>query len=75
MTFFWRLVGSARRRQGARCRIRGLSAVPGNLYVQGLPDFWRLLYTISRDWGERTVIVVEIVNHAQYDKWFPYRGR
>jgi len=44
-----------------------------NLYVEDLPSFWRLLYTIVRDRGERYVVVVEIVDHATYDKWFPGR--
>src|SRR5438552_967619 len=46
-----------------------------NLYVEDLPGFWRLLYTIVRLGHERHVVVVEIVDHAQYDKWFPGRGR
>lgn len=47
----------------------------GNLYVEDLPSFWRLLYTISQAGNERHVVVVEIVDHRQYDKWFPNRGR
>lgn len=45
-----------------------------NLYVEDLPDFRRLLYTLVRVGVERHV-VVEIVDHARYDKWFPSRGR
>ncbi len=44
-----------------------------NLYVEDLPSFWRLLYTIVRDRGERYVVIVEIVDHAAYSKWFPGR--
>ena len=44
-----------------------------NLYVEDLPSFWRLLYTIVRDRGERYIVVVEIVDHEIYDKWFPGR--
>lgn len=36
-----------------------------NLYVEDLADFWRLLYTIRKDLGERYVIVLRIVDHAQ----------
>lgn len=46
-----------------------------NLYVEDLPSFWRLLYTIVRDRGERYVVVVEIADHEAYDRWFPGRGR
>ncbi len=46
-----------------------------NLYVEDLPSFWRLLYTVSRDRGERYVVVVRIVDHAAYGKWFPGRRR
>ncbi len=46
-----------------------------NLFVEDLPSFWRLLYTIVRDRGERYVVVVEIADHAAYDRWFPSRGR
>ncbi|MHB8634576.1 MAG: hypothetical protein ACYDBQ_11545 [Thermoplasmatota archaeon] len=45
-----------------------------NLYCLDLPDFWRLLYTIVRIGGQRYVIVLEIVDHAGYDKWFPNKG-
>ena len=46
-----------------------------NLYVEDLPSFWRLLYTIVRERGERYIVVVEIVDHRRYSKWFPDRGR
>lgn len=46
-----------------------------NLYVEDLPSFWRFLYTVSRDRGERFVVVVRIVDHATYSKWFPGRRR
>lgn len=46
-----------------------------NLYVEDLPDYWRLLYTIARLDGRAVVIVVEIVDHATYDRWFHGRGR
>ncbi len=46
-----------------------------NLYVEDLPSFWRLLYTIVRDRGARYIIIVEIVDHETYSRWFPGRGR
>lgn len=46
-----------------------------NLYAEDLPSFWRLLYTIVRDRGERYIVVVEIVDHETYSRWFPGRGR
>lgn len=45
-----------------------------NLYVVDLPSFWRLLYTVVRERGTRYIIVVEIVDHGTYSKWFPGRG-
>ena len=46
-----------------------------NLFVEDLPSFWRLLYTVVRDRGERYVVVVEIVDHKNYDRWFRGRDR
>ncbi len=46
-----------------------------NLFVEDLPSFWRLLYTIVREHGERYIVVVEIVAHEKYDRWFQRRGR
>ena len=41
-----------------------------NLYVEDLPSFWRLLYTIVRDRGERYIVIVEIVDHETYSRRF-----
>ena len=46
-----------------------------NLYVEDLPSFWRLLYTIVRDRGERYIVVIEICGHEAYDRWFGERRR
>jgi len=46
-----------------------------NLFVEDLPSFWRLLYSIVRDRGERYIVIVEIVDHRTYDGWFRGRGR
>ena len=45
-----------------------------NLFVEDLPSFWRLLYTIVHEGNDRVVVVIEIVNHRAYDRWFPGRG-
>ena len=41
-----------------------------NLYVVDLPSWWRFLYTITRDGTTRYIVVVEIVDHDTYNKWF-----
>lgn len=46
-----------------------------NLYVEDLPSFWRLLYTIVRGGGRRYVAVIAIVDHRTYSRWFPGRER
>ena len=46
-----------------------------NLFVEDLPSFWRFLYTIVRDRGERYIVVVEVVDDKTYDGWFRGRGR
>lgn len=46
-----------------------------NLFVEDLPSFWRLIYSIAREGNERHLLILEIVDHATYDKWFPGRGR
>jgi hypothetical protein len=45
----------------------------GNLYVEDLPSFWRLLYSVGRRQGERYVPVVAIVDHRTYSHWFGRR--
>ena len=46
-----------------------------NLYVEDLPSFWRLLYTVVRVEGERILVVLEIVDHRAYSRWFPGRRK
>jgi hypothetical protein len=46
-----------------------------NLFVEDLPSFWRLLYTVAHQGGERYVLVLEIVDHHEYDRWFPGKRR
>jgi hypothetical protein len=45
-----------------------------NLFVEDLPAFWRMTYTLVHQGTERYVAVLEIVDHAAYDRWFPGRG-
>ncbi len=42
-----------------------------NLYVEDLPDFWRMLYTVVKHNGTRVIVIVEIVSHKDYNRWFP----
>lgn len=42
-----------------------------NLYCIDLAGFRRALYTID----QRDVLLLEIVDHRQYDRWFPNRGK
>ena len=46
-----------------------------NVFVGDLPSFWRLLYTLVRDRGGRYIVILEIVDHRAYSRWFPGRGR
>ena len=46
-----------------------------NLYVEDLPGYWRMLYSIVKSGGKRIVMVLEIVDHRTYDVWFRSRGR
>jgi len=45
-----------------------------NLYVEDLPSFWRLLYTVVKDDGARYVVVLRIVDHATHSGWLPGRN-
>ncbi|HEV8359716.1 MAG TPA: hypothetical protein VGR28_04590 [Candidatus Thermoplasmatota archaeon] len=42
-----------------------------NLYCLDLADWWRCFYTIVG----RDVVFVDVVDHKQYDKWFPNKGK
>jgi len=46
-----------------------------NLFVEDLPSFWRLIYSVAREGTERHLLILEIVDHTAYDRWFPSRGR
>lgn len=42
-----------------------------NLYCVDLAGFRRAFYTIEG----RSVVFLDLVTHAQYDKWFPNKGK
>jgi hypothetical protein len=46
-----------------------------NLFIEDLPAFWRMIYSVAHQGTERYVAVLEIVDHAAYDRWFPGKGR
>lgn len=68
------LHGEVVKKEGVPKRLRERYELE-NLFVEDLPSFWRLLYTIVRDRGERYIVLVEIVDHRAYSRWFPGRDR
>ncbi len=52
--------------------LRGAHAVE-NLYVEDLPAFWRLLYSVVEQEDRRFVVILEIVDHRTYSRWFRRR--
>ncbi|MGV8162218.1 MAG: hypothetical protein ACP5N2_02675 [Candidatus Nanoarchaeia archaeon] len=45
-----------------------------NLYRLELPFFWRMLYSLKSDGDvEIIAIVLDIINHKEYDKKFGYK--
>jgi hypothetical protein len=42
-----------------------------NLFIEDLPSFWRLVYTVVHQADDRYVAVLEIADHGAYDRWFP----
>mgnify|MGYP001589468417 CR=1 FL=1 len=46
-----------------------------NLYRLELPNFWRILYTIKDNKIEILAIILEVVNHKEYNKLFKYRKK
>ena len=47
-----------------------------NLFRVELPQFWRMLYTLTNGETEIEVIafVLDVIDHKAYDKKFDYRG-
>jgi hypothetical protein len=44
-----------------------------DLYVEDLPSFWRMLYTVAKHDGQRVLVIIEIVDHKTYSRRFPGR--
>lgn len=44
-----------------------------NLFWVGLPDFWRMVYTVTSEGDELVAFVLGITDHGKYDKKFGYR--
>ncbi len=43
-----------------------------NLFRLELPLFWRMLYTLVGEEGDLIVLVLDILDHKEYDKRFGY---
>ncbi|PIN85952.1 hypothetical protein COV19_07080 [Candidatus Woesearchaeota archaeon CG10_big_fil_rev_8_21_14_0_10_44_13] len=48
-----------------------------NLFRIELPDFWRMLYTLTsgKDENELIVFILDIIDHKTYDKKFSYKKK
>jgi len=48
-----------------------------NLFRVELPMFWRMLYTLTNDEEEVTIIafVLDVVDHKEYNKKFGYKNK
>ncbi len=48
-----------------------------NLFRVELPNFWRMLYTLTNGETEIEIIafVLDLLNHKEYNKIFGYRGK
>ena len=46
-----------------------------NLWKINLPDYWRMIYTIVGNEFEIISILLEFMNHEEYNKKFGYRKR
>ena len=48
-----------------------------NLFRVELPNFWRMLYTVTEGENEIEIIafVLDIINHKKYSKKFGYRKK
>ena len=45
-----------------------------NLWKINLPDFWRMLYTITGNELEIISVLLEFMDHKDYNKKFGYKG-
>lgn len=48
-----------------------------NLFIVELPNFWRMLYTLTNDESEVNIIgfVLDIIDHKEYNKKFGYKNK
>ena len=46
-----------------------------NLYVEDLPGFRRMLYTVEGSEHSVVVLVLDVIDHKKYDRLFGSRGR
>ena len=46
-----------------------------NLWKINLPDAWRLLYTLNTNRVEILTILLEVINHNEYNKLFKYKKK
>jgi len=46
-----------------------------NLWKVNLPDYWRMVYTITGNELEIISILLEFMDHKKYDKIFRYRKK
>ncbi|WP_421077214.1 hypothetical protein Mjas_05625 [Methanothermococcus sp. Ax23] len=46
-----------------------------NLFRVELPQFWRMLYTITNDGINIVVVILDILDHRKYNKKFGYKNR
>ena len=46
-----------------------------NLWKINLPDFWRMIYTITGNELEIISVLLEFMNHKDYNKKFKYRKK
>ncbi len=44
-----------------------------NFWKIDLPHYWRLIYTITGNKTEITVLILHIIDHDEYNKMFGYR--
>ena len=48
-----------------------------NLFRVELPNYWRMLYTLKNDESETniTCVVLDVIDHKEYNKMFGYRSK
>ncbi|VVB66005.1 Uncharacterised protein [Candidatus Gugararchaeum adminiculabundum] len=46
-----------------------------NLFRVELPNFWRMLYTIKAKDAEIAIVILDILDHDEYNKKFGYRKK